>query len=83
MRCKTCAGEFKVEDGTLDECPVCVKEKNRKDNLVCRSCGHTAQVFYAQKTCYSIKWTCPKCESNDVHDPDCVIIVDDQEYDVV
>lgn len=78
LTCCWCHQKFKSEDaqvgnGFLPKCPVCYKEQQRCDVLTCNNCGHSGLTFDAVKTCYTIKWSCPVCLSNDVNDPDSVI----------
>jgi hypothetical protein len=72
VRCEGCGGEFPESHGRDSLCPVCFKERHRKKDLTCRSCGYKARYFKLLKvTCYSLLWECHQCDSRDITDPDC------------
>ena len=37
------------QDAINKNCPVCDKEINRKNELICLNCGYTSIIFYAKK----------------------------------
>ena len=89
MRCGHCHGEYNevhaqewYDDcgGIFDEtlCPTCFKERTRKEDLACNSCGYKSHYFKLVKaTCYILLWECPKCHSRDSIDSDCSPTIDD------
>lgn len=83
-RCLFCKEGFKKEylqwpRNGRGFCPTCLKELIRNEDLICLRCGYKAPIFFVDKiTCYSIRWQCPICDSNDVIDPDCTPTVDEE-----